>query len=144
MASTSEAVLSALHAALEAALPAGARLERNSALPERVPPAGLLILRDGNPGAPEALLSPPLYLYEHRAEVEVIVEGVGAAREAVFDALKLAVQAALAADRTLGGLCDYVIGEAPAPVDLAIEGAEGFKAATIPVVLTYGTADPLL
>lgn len=144
MTSTSETVLSALHAALEAALPAGARLERNSALPERVPPAGLLILRDGNPGAPEPLLSPPLYLYEHRAEVEVIVESVGAAREAAFDALKLAVHAAIDADRTLGGLCDYVIGEAPAPVDLAIEGAEGFKAATIPVVLSYATSDPLL
>ena len=144
MASTSEVVLSALHGALEAALPAGARLERNSALPERVPPAGLLVLRDGNPGTPEALLSPALYLYEHRAEVEVIVEGVGAAREAAFDALKLAVHAAIDADRTLGGLCDYVIGEAPAPVDLAIEGAEGFKAATIPVVLSYATSDPLL
>lgn len=143
MPSTSEVVLSALHAALEAALPSGARLERNSALPERVPPAGLLILRDGNPGTPEPLLSPPLYLYDHRAEVEVIVEGVGAAREAAFDALKLAVHAAIDADRTLGGLCDYVIGEAPAPVDLAIEGAEGFKAATIPVVLTYATTDPL-
>lgn len=144
MASKSETVLQALFTALGTTLPVGAKLLRNSVLPERVPAAGAMILRDGTPGDPEALMSPPCYVYEHRAEIDVIVEGTEAAREPAFDALKLAVQAAIAADRTLGGLCDYVIGEAPAPINLAIEGAEGFKAATIPVVLTYGTTDPLL
>jgi hypothetical protein len=144
MPSKSEAVLQALNAALAATLPTGAKLLRNAVLPERIPAAGVMVLRDGNPGTPEALMSPPLYVYEHRAEVDVVVEGQEAAREAAFDALKLAIHAAINADRTLGGLCDYAIGEAPAPINLAIEGAEGFKAATIPVVLTYGTADPLL
>lgn len=144
MASKSETVLQALFAALGTTLPVGAKLLRNSVLPERVPAAGAMILRDGTPGTPEALMSPPLYVYDHRAEIDVVVEGTEAAREAAFDALKLAIHAAIAADRTLGGLCDYAIGEAPAPINLAIEGAEGFKAATIPVVLTYGTADPLL
>lgn len=37
-----------------------------------------------------------------------------------------------------------VADEAPAPLMLPIEGAEGFKAATIPVVLAYGSPDPLL
>lgn len=144
MASKSETVLQALHSALVGRMPYGAKVLRNAVLPERVPAAGVMILRDGNPGTPEALMSPPLYVYEHRAEIDVVVEGTEAAREAAFDALKLAIYAAIAADRTLGGLCDYAIGEAPAPINLAIEGAEGFKAATIPVVLTYGTADPLL
>jgi len=144
MPSKSETVLQALNAALATTLPTGAKLLRNAVLPERVPAAGVMVLRDGNPGTPEALMSPPLYVYEHRAEIDVVVEGTEAAREAAFDALKLAIHAAIDADRTLGGLCDYAIGEAPAPINLAIEGAEGFKAATIPVVLTYGTADPLL
>ncbi|WP_323006537.1 acyl-CoA transferase [Pseudorhodobacter sp.] len=144
MPSKSEAVLQALHSALVGRMPYGAKVLRNAVLPERVPAAGVMILRDGNPGTPEALMSPPLYVYEHRAEIDVLVEGTEAAREAAFDALKLAIHAAIAADRTFGGLCDYAIGEAPAPINLAIEGAEGFKAATIPVVLTYGTADPLL
>lgn len=144
MASKSELILVALEAALIAELPVGAVLERNSVLPERVPSAGMVILRDGNPGTPEVLLSPPLYVYEHRAEIDVVVEGLAAARDAQFDALKLAISAAVAADRTLGGLCDYALGEAPAPINLAVEGAEGFKAATIPVVLFYGTSDPLL
>ena len=49
----------------------------------------------------------------------------------------------LAADRTLGGLCDWVEAEAPRPVDLAIEGAATFKAAVIPIVLHYASTDPL-
>jgi hypothetical protein len=33
--------------------------------------------------------------------------------------------------------------EAPRPVDLAVEGAASLKAAMIPIVLHYATADPL-
>jgi len=50
---------------------------------------------------------------------------------------------ALAADRTLGGLCDWVEAQAPQPVDMPVEGAAALKAAIIPVILTYSTADPL-
>ena len=64
-------------------------------------------------------------------------------RDLAFDALKLAIGTAVAADRTLGGTCDYALGEAPAPVDLPIDGAEGMKAATIGIVLAYATEDPL-
>ena len=142
--STSERVLKALHAALAAHRPAGAEVLRNAILPARVPAAGLAILRDGDPGDPDYLFSPPLYLFEHRAEIDLIVEAPAeTARDAAFDALKQAVGAALAADRTLGGLCDYALGEAPAPLDLPIEGAEGLKAASLGVILTYGASDPL-
>ena len=142
---TAESALSALHFALGATLPAGAKLLRNGILPERVPPQGVAILRDGDPGEPEALLSPPRYIYEHRAEIDIAVEAASAAeRDADFDALKRAIGAAIAADRTLGGRCDYVVGEAPVAVGLPIEGAEGLKAATIGIVLSYATTDPLL
>ena len=53
------------------------------------------------------------------------------------------IGAALALDRTLGGLCVWVEAEAPEPVDLPIEGAAALKAAVIIVVLHYSTADPL-
>ena len=49
----------------------------------------------------------------------------------------------LAADRTLGGLCDWVEAEAPRPVDLAVDGAATLKAAVIPIVLHYAMSDPL-
>ncbi|WP_068305959.1 acyl-CoA transferase [Pararhodobacter sp. CCB-MM2] len=88
---------------------------RGDVLPERVPAEGLLILRDGEPGEPKVTLSPLRYHYQHRAEIEAVVQGT------VRDA----------ADRTLGRLCDWV------------EGAASLKAAVIPVILHYTTADPL-
>lgn len=133
-----ETLLTALHERL-VALPATAL--RGEVLPERVPAAGLLILRDGEPGEPEITLSPLRYHYQHRAELEAVVQGPN--REAAFDSLSASLGAALAADRTLGGLCDWVEAEAPRPVDLAVEGAASLKAAVIPVVLHYSTADPL-
>lgn len=133
-----ETILAALHARLSAL---AATVLRGDVLPERVPADGLLILRDGEPGEPEVTLSPPAYHYEHRAEIEAVVQGDD--RDELFDNLCASVGAALAADRTLGGLCDWVEAEAPRPVDLPIEGAASLKAAVIPVVLHYSTADPL-
>jgi len=133
-----ETILSALHELLSA-LPA--TILRGDVLPERVPAAGLLILRDGEPGDPEVTLSPLCYHYQHRAEIEAVVQG--AARDTVFGTLCASIGVAIAADRTLGGLCDWVEAEAPRPVDLAVEGAAGLKAAVIEVILHYSTADPL-
>jgi hypothetical protein len=127
--------------AARAALGAAATALRGEVLPERVPAEGLLILRDGEPGEPEVTLSPLRYHYQHRAEIEAVVQG--ADRDAAFDTLTASIGTALAADRTLGGLCDWVEAEAPRPVDLPVEGAASLKAAVIPVVLHYSTADPL-
>ena len=133
-----ETILAALHARLSA-LPATAL--RGDALPERVPATGLLILRDGEPGEPEVTLSPLRYHYQHRAEVEAVVQG--ASRDTGFDTLCVSIGTALAADRTLGGLCDWVEAEAPQPVDLPVDGAASLKAAVIPVSLHYSVSDPL-
>ncbi len=133
-----ETILTALHAQL-LTLPATAL--RSDVLPERLPTEGLLILRDGEPGEPEVTLSPLTYHYQHRAEIEAFVQG--ADRDATFDTLCAGIGTTIAADRTLGGLCDWVEAEAPRPVDLPVEGAASLKAAVIPVVLHYTTADPL-
>ncbi|MCT4334296.1 acyl-CoA transferase [Paracoccus sp. YLB-12] len=138
MPSTRETILTALHARLST-LPATAL--RSDVLPERLPPDGLLILRDGEPGEPEVTLSPLSYHYQHRAEIEAVVQGTD--RDITFDALCASIGTAIAADRTLGGLCVWVEAEAPRPVDLPVEGAASLKAAGIPVILHYTTADPL-
>lgn len=57
MTSKRETILSAL-AALITGNAAGATVLRNESLPKRVPSAGLVILRDGEPGEPEVTLSP--------------------------------------------------------------------------------------
>jgi hypothetical protein len=134
-----EAILQALHALLQIQ---AAPVLRGSVLPERIPAGGLLILRDGDPGEPAVTLSPLRYHYQHRAEIEAVVQA-GSNRDAAFDALLAGMGAVLAVDRTLGGLCDWIKAEAPEPIELAVEGAAGMKAAVIRVVLHYASADPL-
>ena len=138
MPTSRQTILAALHARLSA-LPA--KTLRGEVLPERIPIAGLLILRDGEPGDPEITLSPLAYHYQHRAEIEAVVQGEG--RDTSFDALCASIGAVISADRTLGGRCDWVEAEAPRPVDLPIEGAASLKTAVIPIILHYSTADPL-
>lgn len=138
MPTTRETILTALHARL-LTLPATAL--RGDVLPERVPAQGLLILRDGEPGEPEVTFSPLAYHYQHRAEIEAVVQG--GERDAGFDILCASIGTALAEDRTLGGLCDWVEAEAPQPVDLPLDGGVSLKAALITIVLHYSTQDPL-
>jgi hypothetical protein len=115
---------------------------RGGVLPERIPPAGLMILRDGAPGEPGVTLSPLTYHYQHRAELEVIVQS-SADRDGLFDALMAQIGAVTAADRTLRGLCNWVEAEAPEPIDLPIEGGAALKAAVVPILLHYATSDAL-
>lgn len=138
MPTTRETILAALHARLSTL---SATVLRGDVLPERVPTAGLLIMRDGDPGEPEVTLSPLTYHYQHGAEIEAVVRGTD--RDAAFDTLIASVGMALAADRTLGGLCDWVEADAPQPVDLPVEGAASLKAAVILVALHYSMADQL-
>lgn len=139
MPTTRETVLAALNARL---LPLAALVLRDEVLPERIPAAGLIILRDGQPGEPEVTLSPLRYHFQHRTELEVVVQA-GTGRASAFDDLIATIGAALEADRTLGGRCDWVEPEAPASVDLPVEGAAALKAAVITVVLHYTTTGPL-
>lgn len=60
MPTTRESVLSALHARLQSL---AARVKRDEVLLERSQPAGLIILRDGEPGKPAVTLSPLRYHY---------------------------------------------------------------------------------
>jgi hypothetical protein len=139
MPTTRETILTALHARLQ---PLAALVLRDEILPERIPPSGLIILRDGQPGEPEVTLSPLRYHFQHRAELEVVVQA-GTSRASPFDTLIASIGTVLEADRTLGGLCDWVEPEAPASVDLPIEGAAALKAALITIVFHYTTTGPL-
>jgi hypothetical protein len=139
MPTTRETVLAALLARLQ---PLAAPTLRDEVLPERIPAAGLIILRDGQPGEPEVTLSPLRYHYQHRAELEIIVQA-GTGRASAFDDLIAAIGSALDSDRTLGGLCDWVEPEAPASVDLPIDGAAALKAAVITLNLHYTSTGPL-
>ncbi|MFT4015221.1 MAG: acyl-CoA transferase [Paracoccus sp. (in: a-proteobacteria)] len=136
-----ETVLSALFTALQG-IGNGATVLRNEVLPEKIPAAGLLILRDGQPGEPEVTLSPLRYHWQHRVEIEAFVRGANGL-DLAFDVLAEKVGLTIAADRTLGGFCDWIEADAPEPVDLAVEGATGIKAAVLVLTLHYTSSDPL-
>ncbi|KFI32643.1 acyl-CoA transferase [Haematobacter missouriensis] len=135
-----EEVLKALHSRLQL-IPGGVTALRNAVLPERIPDAGLIILRNGTPGSPEVTLSPLHYHWQHRAEIEVFLRGGDLDHR--FDALTAAIGAALNTDRSIGGTCDWIEAEAPEPADLPIDGAGAIRAAVLIVTLHYTTADPL-
>ncbi len=117
-----------------------ATVRRNEPLPEKVPAGGLVVLRDGDPGEPEVLLSPLTYLWTHRAVVEAIVSG---ATPAALDDLLASIGQTIAGDRTLGGRCDHIEAGAPDVGAIAVEGGAPLKGATVTVTLIYATTDPL-
>ena len=141
MTTARETILQAFGAVIDAAKPAGAAYLRNAVLPERIPAAGIAILRDGDPGEAQVILSPLTYAWQHLVELDWVTEGDG--REAAFDAGCEAFAASVAADRTLGGLVDWIEPLAPSPIDLPLDGGPEMKAATLGFRLHYDTSDPL-
>jgi hypothetical protein len=142
-ASKAEQVLDALKALLQTV--PDASTERNSALPEKVPDGGLIIVRDGDPGEPEQALGGfRNAYYQHAVEVEVYVEeGDAAARDAAFDALLQQVGTTLESDPTLGGLVFGLTYGRPEPAIEAIAGAPAIKTATLTVTVDYAADAPL-
>ena len=71
--SKTEQILQAVLARLET-LPT-AKVERNTAVPEKIPTGGLIVLRDGNPGEPDMALGGfgGAY-YSHDIEIELYIE----------------------------------------------------------------------
>jgi hypothetical protein len=142
-ASKGEQVLEGIKALLETV--PDAVVQRNSALPEKVPAGGLIILRDGDPGEPEQALGGfGSTYYQHAVEIEVYVEeGDAAARDAAFDALLQQIGTALEADPTLGGLAFGLTYGRPEPGIEAVVGAPAIKSATLSVTIDYETDAPL-
>jgi hypothetical protein len=119
-------------------------VKRNEALPQAVPAAGLVILRDGDPGEPDVTLNPVHLFFSHRTEIEAFVpQPAAGGGEALLDGLLGEVGATLAADRSLGGLVENLTWSAPEISVLAIEGAAPILCARVIVILEYLTADPL-
>jgi hypothetical protein len=143
MASRREEVLEALLALIATALPA-AKVERNTAKPERIPVGGLVIVRDGDPGDPEATLSPLTYTYTHRIPIEIaVLPAAPLSREETLDQMLRALGEAVESNRTLGGLCDFLEPEAPSTDDLEATGTVVGRWASAVILATYATPNPL-
>ena len=137
-----EQVLAALLQGLQSGL--SATIRRNEVLPEKVPTAGLVILRDGDPGEPDVTLNPRSEFYSHRVEIEAYISRDAAGGgEAALDALLRAIGSALRSDPSLGGLAENLTPSAPETGALAIEGAAPILTARLIVTVEYLVSDPL-
>ena len=142
MPTKAEQILDALATLLAGGL--DATVERNSAVPERIPADGLVIIRDGDPGEPERVLGSSHCYYEHAVPIEIFVEhGDASTRDSRFDTILAALDTALEGDSTLSGL---VFGMTYGRPDIVTEGVEGgadIKTGVMDLVLDYETTSPL-
>ena len=119
----------------------GAKVERNTAVPEKVPTGGLIVLRDGDPGEPETALGGfgGVY-YSHNIEIELYIEeGDVTTRDAAFDNLVQSIGTALETDPTLGGLAFGMSYGRPEIDTEAVAGAPAIKTGTITMIVEYET-----
>ena len=140
-----EGAIGALFAVLgQLSLGTGAAVKRNAALPERLSEHAMAIVRDGEMGEPEVLLSPLTYHWQHQVAIELFVaDPAASARDARMDGLLVELAALIEADRTLSGVIEYAEIGPPKFDELAPEGSSGIKACLLPVVLHYSSSGPL-
>jgi len=112
---------------------------RSETVPQRVPPGGLVVVRDGETVEETPILSPLAWQIEHRAEVEITVAGATpAVRNTLLDALLVDVGvtiAALARSAVVGPV-NIGTGIAPALREVALEAARALGAD--PALLRFG------
>ncbi len=120
-------------------------VKRNEMLPLKIPDGGLVVLRDGNIGEPTILLSPPCFLYQHRAEIEVVVQQTSAAdNDAQLDCVLEKIGQLIMSNVTLSGLIDHMHAAPPEFIEQSVEGGLNIKGATVPIVLEYSSINTLL
>jgi hypothetical protein len=136
-------VILAVKALVQSALP-GAKVrggDGDTSKPERIGPGGCVIVHPGDPGDPEVDLSPPAYNYSHRLFLEVAAaDGKGGAD---LDAMLVPIGEAFAADRTLGGLCEFIVPGAPDRNDRSTDAIATTNWAVVPIDAEYSCSDPL-
>ena len=143
MSSTREQILAALFTCLQTLASAHVKVYRNMDKPQKID-GGLIILRDGESEAPEVMLSPLTYIYQHHIPIEITVQNADAGvRDSQLDSLLSAIGNIINNNRTLSGVAEWVEANAPVFIDEPIEGAASVKMAQLNVMVRFSTNDPL-
>ncbi len=135
-------VLRAAKALIVAALPlAEVRgFDDDTTYPEVIAAGGTVLGFPGDAGQPEVDLSPIAYNYDHEIALEVAVPDGAPVEDLV--AMLTAIGVAIAADRHLAGLCDYLVATAPQLRDRTTSYVTGIWA-DVSIIASYSTSDPL-
>lgn len=138
MTQTRISALDALANAVEIAV-GSANFVRDPDTPVDATADGIVLMNDGIPGEPEPILSPASYSFEHQVPFEIAAHGE--TRRAACDARITQIEAALAADRTLGGTVDDArIVSGPDIAETPMDGAATERSVIVTVTLCYTTA----
>ncbi|GGC69101.1 hypothetical protein GCM10011504_53790 [Siccirubricoccus deserti] len=142
--SARETAIAALHSRLVTSLAvrnSAPLVLRGETIPQRIPPGGIVVVRDGETVEETPILSPLAWQIEHRAEVEITAAGATpAARNTLLDALLVDIAAAIIAHRTLGEAVEWAQPGSVSFEDVEFEGAAAARAAAIPVTLWFTVA----
>ena len=134
----------ALAAGIAAAVP-GARVrgfDGSGERPERISAGGDIIGFDGPPGTPQIDLSPPAYNYDHVFSLDVAPPPKGD-QGAALDAMLIAIGTWVDGNRTLGGLCTWLDARAAETDETVVPGADAQQWATVDIIASYTTSNPL-
>jgi hypothetical protein len=139
--SARETAIQALQAAIAAAV-APVQVVRDATRPEKLPAAGLVLLRTGETQSAEAMMSPLQYAVEHQAEmIAWYSDADPTARAEAIDDMLTAVVAALASNRTLGGAVEWAQPGSPAAEVDDTEGTTPVGAMSLPITLYFTAAE---
>jgi hypothetical protein len=143
MSSKIENILEKLRDLLAAACDADIRLD--DGLPDKIPPDGLVIIYEGDPGEPDIALGGfSSAYYQQDIEIAVHVQhGDPETRRQKFYAILRQIGQVLEDHPTLDGLIQGREYGSPQPEHVPAEGAAPIKAATLIVTVDYETDAPL-
>lgn len=87
-------------------------------------------------------MSPPCYIFTHRAALEVIVpKETPAERDHALDGLLVQIGELLQEDPRLGGQVDYMHADPPEFVEEPVGSSIPIKGAIVPIVLEYSSGN---
>lgn len=138
-------IIVALKALIMAAVPnADIRgFDGSTAMPERIGAGGTIFGHPGDPGEPDVTLGILAYSYDEHIEISFASPpGIADAIAWRDDKLE-AIGAAVRADRTLGGLCEWLDVSAAEDDALVLSGGPSQGWSSFTINASYSTSDPL-
>ena len=104
----------------------------------------IIVLRDGESGDPEVLLSPLTYIYEQVATLEIMIDNAYAqSQQTSLDDLLMIIGNLIDNNRSMNGLAEWMEAQAPEFLQEAVEGAPAIRAAAVNVLMRFSTTSPL-